>query len=306
MVRPRRGARPRCSAFGSGALTEGAATRAEWAARHRDARNRHVPRQRWRPAVGLLVRRARHLDDHHPAVIAGALRDVAGEVGGAAHPDDVPGRGLRGVWDATATADGRTLLPRSSTVGRQIGRVATLDIPRPPTRVAGDLHARRCSTRLPTRPSAGRTAATATGRRAQCWIHFSGTGTTLAVADLHGRDAIGIDLDARNREQRTPARGMRPRLCSGCAHRWPWASQGAVREPGPPPVRGAARTAPTPPTHIIDHTATGPSLTLRHQGPGCPSSGRRTSSPRRRLRDDRVRRTAPSDRRDLAETRTER
>jgi site-specific DNA-methyltransferase (cytosine-N4-specific) len=29
---------------------------------------------------------------------------------------------------------------------------------------------------------------------------FAGTGTTLAVADLHGRDAIGIDLDARNRE----------------------------------------------------------------------------------------------------------
>ena len=27
---------------------------------------------------------------------------------------------------------------------------------------------------------------------------FSGTGTTLAVADLHGRDAIGIDIDARN------------------------------------------------------------------------------------------------------------
>lgn len=29
---------------------------------------------------------------------------------------------------------------------------------------------------------------------------FAGTGTTLAVADLHGRDAIGIDLDVRNRE----------------------------------------------------------------------------------------------------------
>jgi site-specific DNA-methyltransferase (cytosine-N4-specific) len=28
---------------------------------------------------------------------------------------------------------------------------------------------------------------------------FAGTGTTLAVADLHGRDAIGIDLDARNK-----------------------------------------------------------------------------------------------------------
>ena len=27
---------------------------------------------------------------------------------------------------------------------------------------------------------------------------FSGTGTTIAVADLHGRDAIGIDLDPRN------------------------------------------------------------------------------------------------------------
>jgi hypothetical protein len=29
---------------------------------------------------------------------------------------------------------------------------------------------------------------------------FAGTGTTLAVADLHGRDAIGIDIDKRNRE----------------------------------------------------------------------------------------------------------
>jgi DNA modification methylase len=29
---------------------------------------------------------------------------------------------------------------------------------------------------------------------------FAGTGTTLAVADLHGRDAIGIDIDARNRD----------------------------------------------------------------------------------------------------------
>lgn len=28
---------------------------------------------------------------------------------------------------------------------------------------------------------------------------FAGTGTTLAVADLHGRDAIGIDIDERNR-----------------------------------------------------------------------------------------------------------
>ena len=27
---------------------------------------------------------------------------------------------------------------------------------------------------------------------------FAGTGTILAVADLHGRDAIGIDLDSRN------------------------------------------------------------------------------------------------------------
>ena len=29
---------------------------------------------------------------------------------------------------------------------------------------------------------------------------FAGTGTTLAVADLHGRDAIGIDIDPRNRD----------------------------------------------------------------------------------------------------------
>lgn len=29
---------------------------------------------------------------------------------------------------------------------------------------------------------------------------FAGTGTTLAVADLHGRDAIGIDIDERNRD----------------------------------------------------------------------------------------------------------
>ena len=29
---------------------------------------------------------------------------------------------------------------------------------------------------------------------------FAGTGTTLAVADLHGRDAIGIDIDQRNRD----------------------------------------------------------------------------------------------------------
>jgi DNA modification methylase len=27
---------------------------------------------------------------------------------------------------------------------------------------------------------------------------FAGTGTTLAVADCHGRDAIGIDIDERN------------------------------------------------------------------------------------------------------------
>ena len=29
---------------------------------------------------------------------------------------------------------------------------------------------------------------------------FAGTGTTLAVADLHGRNAIGIDIDARNHD----------------------------------------------------------------------------------------------------------
>ena len=29
---------------------------------------------------------------------------------------------------------------------------------------------------------------------------FAGTGTTLAVADLHGRDAIGFDIDDRNRD----------------------------------------------------------------------------------------------------------
>lgn len=29
---------------------------------------------------------------------------------------------------------------------------------------------------------------------------FAGSGTTLAVADLHGRDAIGIDIDARNHD----------------------------------------------------------------------------------------------------------
>lgn len=29
---------------------------------------------------------------------------------------------------------------------------------------------------------------------------FAGAGTTLAVADIHGRDAIGIDIDARNRD----------------------------------------------------------------------------------------------------------
>ena len=26
------------------------------------------------------------------------------------------------------------------------------------------------------------------------------TGTTLAVADLHGRDAVGVDIDERNRD----------------------------------------------------------------------------------------------------------
>lgn len=47
---------------------------------------------------------------------------------------------------------------------------------------------------------------------------FAGTGTTLAVADLHGRDSIGIDIDARNRdllparinEVRKSLTGMRP------------------------------------------------------------------------------------------------
>jgi hypothetical protein len=29
---------------------------------------------------------------------------------------------------------------------------------------------------------------------------FAGTGTTLAAADCHGRDAVGIDIDARNRD----------------------------------------------------------------------------------------------------------
>ena len=29
---------------------------------------------------------------------------------------------------------------------------------------------------------------------------FAGSGTTLAVADLHGRDAIGIDIDQRNHD----------------------------------------------------------------------------------------------------------
>lgn len=33
---------------------------------------------------------------------------------------------------------------------------------------------------------------------------FAGTGTTLAVADLHGRDAIGIDLDPANTELHQP------------------------------------------------------------------------------------------------------
>ena len=49
---------------------------------------------------------------------------------------------------------------------------------------------------------------------------FAGTGTTLAVADLHGRDAIGIDLDARNRDLYPRRReecaralfGMRPQM----------------------------------------------------------------------------------------------
>lgn len=29
---------------------------------------------------------------------------------------------------------------------------------------------------------------------------FAGTGTTLCVAELHGRDSIGLDIDARNRD----------------------------------------------------------------------------------------------------------
>ena len=33
---------------------------------------------------------------------------------------------------------------------------------------------------------------------------FAGTGTTLAVANLHGRNAIGIDVDARNRDLLAP------------------------------------------------------------------------------------------------------
>jgi len=35
---------------------------------------------------------------------------------------------------------------------------------------------------------------------------FAGTGTTLAVADLHGRNAIGIDIDARNHALYPPRR----------------------------------------------------------------------------------------------------
>jgi hypothetical protein len=37
---------------------------------------------------------------------------------------------------------------------------------------------------------------------------FAGSGTTLAVATGHGRDAIGIDLDARNAELARDRCGM--------------------------------------------------------------------------------------------------
>jgi hypothetical protein len=37
---------------------------------------------------------------------------------------------------------------------------------------------------------------------------FAGSGTTLAVATGHGRDAIGIDLDARNAELARERIGM--------------------------------------------------------------------------------------------------
>jgi hypothetical protein len=58
--------------------------------------------------------------------------------------------------------------------------------------------------------STGFLATTLTGHAPECPTHnyrpgvvldpFAGTGTTLAVADLHGRDAIGFDLDPRNRD----------------------------------------------------------------------------------------------------------
>ena len=37
---------------------------------------------------------------------------------------------------------------------------------------------------------------------------FAGSGTTLAVATGHGRDAIGIDLDARNADLAAERVGM--------------------------------------------------------------------------------------------------
>jgi site-specific DNA-methyltransferase (adenine-specific) len=37
---------------------------------------------------------------------------------------------------------------------------------------------------------------------------FAGSGTTLAVATGHGRDAIGIDLDARNADLARERVGM--------------------------------------------------------------------------------------------------